>query len=331
MTYSVLICDDSGLARKQMARALPESWATTLGFATNGAEAVAWLRSNPVDVMFLDLTMPEMDGYQVLEWLQQEGLEVKVIVVSGDIQPEAHQRVMNLGALEFLQKPVAPEKVLETIERFSLRPDTPTNKNTVTAEFEVDLQDCYREVVNVAMGQAADRLARLLGVFVRLPVPKVNFIEPTEIQMALEAVSDHQSLSAVCQGFIGSGISGEAMLLFADSDFSDIGQLMNFNLPLSEHDQLDLLMDVANILISACLKGIAEQLDIEFSQGHPVVLGQHCSIRDLVSTLNQRPQKLLAIEISYDLEDQHITCDLLLLFTPQSVPALNSRVSLIME
>ena len=255
MTYSVLICDDSGLARKQMARALPESWATTLDFATNGAEAVAWLRSNPVDVMFLDLTMPEMDGYQVLEWLQQEGLEVKVIVVSGDIQPEAHQRVMNLGALEFLQKPVAPEKVLETIERFSLRPDTPTNKNTVTAEFEVDLQDCYREVVNVAMGQAADRLARLLGVFVRLPVPKVNFIEPTEIQMALEAVSDHQSLSAVCQGFIGSGISGEAMLLFADSDFSDIGQLMNFNLPLSEHDQLDLLMDVANILISACLKG----------------------------------------------------------------------------
>ncbi len=41
--------------------------------------------------------MPEMDGYGVLETLQREGLRNKVFVVSGDIQPEAYQRVMGLG------------------------------------------------------------------------------------------------------------------------------------------------------------------------------------------------------------------------------------------
>ncbi|MFB9885534.1 response regulator [Balneatrix alpica] len=329
MSLSVLICDDSSMARKQMARSLPKDWAGEVNFACHGGEAMTWLRQNPTDVLFLDLTMPEMDGYQVLEAIGQEGIAVKTIVVSGDIQPEAQQRVKSLGALEFVQKPVSTEQIHELIERFQLV--SQGEVADAAAGLEVSLHDCYQEVVNVAMGQAADRLARLLGVFVKLPVPKVNILEPTELEMALQAVSDQKSLSAVCQGFIGSGISGEAMVLFSDADFSSIGQLMNFTLPLSDSDQLDVLMDVSNILISACLRGVAEQLDVEFSQGHPVILGQHCSIDDLISALRQKPQRLMAIEINYDLEDQNITCDLLLLFTADSMPALDSRVRLILE
>ncbi|MFP8966041.1 response regulator [Pokkaliibacter sp. CJK22405] len=332
MTYSVLICDDSALARKQMAKSLPDGLAREVNFATNGQEAVDFIAANPVDLMFLDLTMPELDGYQVLEHLKAQGVDLDVIVVSGDIQPEAHNRVMSLGARAFIKKPAAPALLESTLSGLGFEASAGAPAATSDyANITVDLQDSYREVVNVAMGQAADKLARLLNVFIKLPVPRVSFIEPSEIQMALEAVSEQQSLSAVCQGFIGSGISGEAMLLFADSDFSNVGQLMNYQVPLSETDSLDVLMDMANILISVCLKGIAEQLDIEFSQGHPVVLGQHCSIADLVAKIRQKSQQLLAIEISYDLENQPITCDLLLLFTPQSVPALNSRVSLIME
>ena len=54
------------------------------------------------DLIFLDLTMPEMDGYGVLETLKRR-VRSKVIVVSGDIQPEAHERVMALGALDFIR------------------------------------------------------------------------------------------------------------------------------------------------------------------------------------------------------------------------------------
>jgi CheY-like chemotaxis protein len=66
--------------------------------------------------MFLDLTMPDVDGYQVLETLRREGRTIpKVIVMSADIQPEARQRIEKLGAVGFLSKPVSPsalEKVL---------------------------------------------------------------------------------------------------------------------------------------------------------------------------------------------------------------------------
>lgn len=70
---NVLICDDSGFARKQLARALPADWDVTLHYAANGLEGIEQVLMGHGDLIFLDLTMPEMDGYGVLETLQREG------------------------------------------------------------------------------------------------------------------------------------------------------------------------------------------------------------------------------------------------------------------
>ncbi|GJA52751.1 hypothetical protein KAM348_01740 [Aeromonas caviae] len=109
---NVLICDDSGFARKQLVRALPADWDVTLHQAADGLEGVEQILMGHGDLIFLDLTMPEMDGYGVLETLKREGVRSKVIVVSGDIQPEAHERVMALGALDFIKKPASPDTLL---------------------------------------------------------------------------------------------------------------------------------------------------------------------------------------------------------------------------
>lgn len=79
----------------------------TLHQAADGLEGVEQILMGHGDLIFLDLTMPEMDGYGVLETLKREGVRSKVIVVSGDIQPEAHERVMALGALDFIKKPAS--------------------------------------------------------------------------------------------------------------------------------------------------------------------------------------------------------------------------------
>lgn len=114
MTVSVLVVDDSPMARKMLLRSLPENWDIELTQLGSGAEAVAAIRTGKYQVMFLDLTMPEMDGYQVLETLRNEGLKCLVIVVSADIQPRAQERVLGLGAIAFIRKPVDAQKV-ETI------------------------------------------------------------------------------------------------------------------------------------------------------------------------------------------------------------------------
>lgn len=194
-----------------------------------------------------------------------------------------------------------------------------------------DQRDCYQEISNVAMGQAADRLARLLNVYVILPIPKVNMISSSELQMALADTSANKNVSAVCQGFIGSGIAGEALLVFNDASFSDLAQLMNYKGPLDTHSELELLMDVSSVLIGACIQGIGEQLDITFNQGHPVVLGQHCQVDDLIKSGNHQWSQTLAIEINYEIENMNINCDLLLLFTEDSVAKINQQVDYLLD
>jgi len=380
MATKLLICDDSNMARKQVARSLPDDWDVEVNFASNGLEGIEAIKAGKGDVLLLDLNMPEMDGYQVLETIIKQDLPTLTIVISGDIQPEAHQRVISLGALDFIQKPVnkeiltkvllsygvfsndislnnmrtAPtEKVTAPLVQPSNQAITPIKAKTtpeklfveqvdvtddpesVRAEPEIilsaDMRDCYQEIANVAMGRAGDLLARLLNVFVELPIPNVNFIEVSELRMALKDIENHESTSGICQGFISAGISGEALLILNDSSFKDVASLMNYQYDADKGTELELLMDLANVLIGACLKGVSEQLDIQFSQGHPEVLGQHRQISDLIANNANKWKKTLAIEISYSIENYPIRCDLLLLFTEKSMQTLNNKLAYLID
>ncbi|MBN7818297.1 response regulator [Bowmanella sp. Y26] len=127
MGFPVLICDDSMLARKSAQRALPDDWDVEVSFAGNGKEALAMLRRHHFGLLLLDLTMPEMDGIEVLEQIKVEGIEVFVVVISGDVQPQMQQRVMALGALDFIAKPVNGSRLLTTLQGFGLyRPERHT-------------------------------------------------------------------------------------------------------------------------------------------------------------------------------------------------------------
>ncbi|EAT11831.1 response regulator [Bermanella marisrubri] len=120
MTTKLIICDDSNMARKQMSRALPDNWQTEVSFAKNGEEAIELVKSGQFELMFLDLTMPVMDGYQTLEVIHKNDLPIMVIVVSGDIQPEARERVKKMGAIDFIKKPVDKEKVATVLRDYGL-------------------------------------------------------------------------------------------------------------------------------------------------------------------------------------------------------------------
>ncbi len=329
-TASLLVCDDSNMARKQLLRALPADWPVTVSQAANGEEALHQLRAAPFDLLLLDLTMPVLDGYGVLAALKAEGRAQKVIVVSGDVQEEAIRRVKELGALAFLKKPADPELLRQTLDQLGfLRAAPSATAPTVLPEPKVSFRDAFREVVNIAMGRAAALLARVLGVFVQLPIPNVNILEVSELHMALADAQRGNGLTAVCQGYIGEGIAGEALLIFHDSEVADMAKLMQWQ--QHNHSSMEMLLDMSSILIGACLSGIAEQLDVSFSQGHPQILGEHASIDELIRINSQRWRKTLAVEVSYSIEGHDIHFDLLLLFTEDSVSLLTNKLAYLME
>ncbi|MGN6315804.1 response regulator [Trinickia sp.] len=120
MGLPVLVVDDSTLARRLLINALPEAWDVEITQAANGTDALAAYRAGQASVMFLDLTMPGMTGFDVLETVRSEGLDSFVIVVSADIQPEAKARVKALGAVAFIDKPVTSAKLLPVLKEYGL-------------------------------------------------------------------------------------------------------------------------------------------------------------------------------------------------------------------
>lgn len=325
MTTKITICDDSSFARKQMARALPAGWDISLSFAENGAEGLDCVNQGKAELLFLDLNMPVMDGYQTLEAIRKQDLPAMTIVVSGDIQPEANRRVTALGALAFVKKPVDSAQIAQILREYGIYADAEAGGNSeLAADVEVDCMDSIKEIANVAMGQAADLLARLLGCFVIMPIPKVTMLAFNELHMALNHAAENHKVSALCQGFIGGGIAGEALLMFNDSSFTDIAELLKHDGEIDENTELELLMDISNVLLGAYLRGIADQLNINISQSHPIVLGRHTEISDLINRSKNQWQQTLAIEIDCAIEDRDIHCDVLLLFTEDSVDTLNS-------
>ncbi|HBZ93952.1 MAG TPA: response regulator [Pseudomonas sp.] len=330
----LLVCDDSNMARKQLIRALPAEWPVSLSQASNGEEALALIRQGLGQVMLLDLTMPVLDGYQTLAALRDEGLKSQVIVVSGDVQEEAVRRVRELGALAFIKKPADPEILRQTLIGLKLFDPQATPgaqaQAAALSELKVSFRDALREVSNVAMGRAAALLAKVLGVFVQLPVPQVNIFEVSELHMTLLDAQRGERFSAICQGFIGEAIAGEALLLFHDSEVDDMARLLGWQ-PKNEAETSEMLLDLASIITGACLAGIAEQLDLRFSQGHPQLLGQHASLDQLIQINRQRWRKTLAVEISYSLEGHAIHFDLLLLFTEDSIKRLTAKIGYLME
>ncbi len=327
MATQILICDDSRFACKQLARSLPQDWDASVSFAANGEEGLEAIRAGKAELLFLDLNMPVMDGYQVLATIRKEDLPSMVIVVSGDVQPEAHKRVISMGALAFIKKPVDPEVVQKILTEYGIEIASTDHRQEV--EIAVEHSDAYQEIANVAMGRAGDLLARLLGAFVRLPVPRVSMLTIPDLKNLLARVDEDDAITAVCQGFIGAGIAGEAFLVFNKSSFQDIAELLKYAGELDAQVELELLVDVSGILIAACLNGIADQLDISFSQGQPTILGRNDKIGTLIEQNVSHWNEILSIEIEYAIENKNIHCDLLLLFTEDSIPALNERVSYI--
>ena len=328
---NVLICDDSAFARKQMARAIPDGWDVLLHFAKDGQEALEMIRAGKGDVMFLDLNMPVMDGYATMEVIRREDLPCLVITVSGDVQPEARTRMLAMGALDFIRKPIDNQKLITLLKQHGIytgdaRSEQRKQQTSLAGSSDSEKLDAYRELVNVAMGRAGENLARQLGEFIDLPIPNVNIIENNELHMAFAEVNRNDSVSAVSKGFVSAGINGEALVIFNDTDFENIIALLNYDQLSAAPAQLEALMDISNILIGACLNALSDQLNVSFSHSSPIILGRNRELESLLANTKQRWNRIMAVEIGYGIKQRGIHFELLLLFPDTSMERIYSRL-----
>jgi adenylate cyclase len=106
---TLLVVDDNRVNRLLLGRAL-EQLGHAVTFAENGREALAVLRQRPVDLLLLDIEMPELDGYQVLEALAADPRlrDLPVVMMSSVEEVDSVARCIEMGAEDYLFKPVNP-------------------------------------------------------------------------------------------------------------------------------------------------------------------------------------------------------------------------------
>jgi len=129
---TVLIVDDEPLARDGLRMLLAaDPQVATILEAKNGREAVTAIRARRPELVFLDVQMPEMDGFSVVQEVGPERMPAVIFVTAHD---RYAIRAFEINAIDYLLKPVTPERFRQALERAKTRMNTgdETNRRMVS-------------------------------------------------------------------------------------------------------------------------------------------------------------------------------------------------------
>jgi len=167
--FSVLVVDDSRTLRKILIREL-----NSLGFhnileAADGLEAIEVVKTKPVDLMLLDMEMPELDGLGVLGQLKADDTykSLPIIVISGADQFEKTIKCIEIGAEDYLPKPFDPillrARIFSSLEKKRLRDLDRKHMEMLNQEkqlLEIEQMKSDKLMLNILPRPIADRLKR---------------------------------------------------------------------------------------------------------------------------------------------------------------------------
>ena len=117
MIGKILIIDDSQVARRMLKTCIPKDRGYEIFEAVDGQDGISKFKELKPDVVFMDLTMPVLDGYQAIEIIKGIDEEAIIIVTTADIQPKSISSVMGLGAFTVLKKPAKASSIQDAIAK----------------------------------------------------------------------------------------------------------------------------------------------------------------------------------------------------------------------
>lgn len=113
----LLLCDDSAVERTALAQIL-RSAGYAVDEASDGESALLHIKNRPIDLLLLDLNLPDLDGFDILEYLQKNVPDLPVILLSGMPLHEIQHSMQRLPQKELpplFIKPLDPEQLLHVV------------------------------------------------------------------------------------------------------------------------------------------------------------------------------------------------------------------------
>jgi len=134
----ILVIEDDPTVGQFVKRGLEEArW--TVDLVADGEEGEALAKSQPYDLIVLDLRLPGRSGQQVLRNLRARGFEKPVLVLTAQDAVDAKVETLRAGADDYVTKPFAFEELLARVEALARRPRSIVSPKITVADLEVDL------------------------------------------------------------------------------------------------------------------------------------------------------------------------------------------------
>jgi two-component system, response regulator YesN len=120
--YKVIIVDDEPSACRHIAMIIERYCEKfqVVDMADNGQDAIHKMLSENCDILITDVCMPIVNGIELIEWINRQGLTIKTIVTSGYQEFDYVQKAINLGACSYLLKPVVPNKLSAILQKLEI-------------------------------------------------------------------------------------------------------------------------------------------------------------------------------------------------------------------
>ena len=128
----IALLDDEPQLRKALRRLLVAHGFAVVTFE-RGGDVLSVLEAQPMNCLLLDLHLPEVTGFDVLEGISSRGITTPVIVLTGHGEPDTAERVMAMGAAAYLTKPVDEAVLLSAIAEATGNGTAPRNPNSRTS------------------------------------------------------------------------------------------------------------------------------------------------------------------------------------------------------
>lgn len=179
-----------------------------------------------------------------------------------------------------------------------------------------DQRDALQELMNIAMGQAAERLALLTDTMVTLSVP---FIHPLIREQNHLLIPEHLRRSFMIvtrQSFLGE-LRGEVFVCFGTTGADKLAELLGYK-GGGLAQQHELMLDVTNILTGACISGLARQVATQVSYDAPSILAHTEHAANGLDELNLNEHLAMVLEIRFEVQAHQFSCDLLICITERT-------------
>jgi class 3 adenylate cyclase/CheY-like chemotaxis protein len=204
----VLVVDDNEMNRDLLSRRLQRQGHTVL-MAENGKQALVQLHTQPFDLILLDVMMPEMNGYQVLEHLKADAAlrHIPVIMISALDDMDSVVRCIQLGAEDYLFKPFNPillkARIGACLEKKRLR----DQEQAFLKQLQAEQEKSERLLLNILPKPIADRLKQgqhtIADNFPEVTVLFADIVNFTRLSSTLSPTDLVQLLNQIFSKFDG--------------------------------------------------------------------------------------------------------------------------------